>query len=132
MRENWSHLERYRIWDSRGKEPIHKRGDHFGRFLCPHPDKGHLSFAIIATDGKGESHDRVWEHVSVHVRDVNGTMRTPGWEEMKAVKALFWTPDETVVEFHVPDGQHINEHKHVLHLWRPTHVQIHMPDSYFV
>lgn len=40
-----------------------------------------------------------WEHVSV---SVSGARRCPTWEEMDAVKRLFWADDETVMQLHVP------------------------------
>jgi hypothetical protein len=56
-----------------------------------------------------------WEHVSVSLPN-----RCPNWPEMCFVKDLFWGPDETVVQFHVPVADHINNHDHCLYLWRDT------------
>lgn len=64
---------------------------------------------VIASDGMG------WEHVSVSRKD-----RCPTWEEMCQVKALFWGPEDCVLQFHPPESQYVNLHPHCLHLWRET------------
>lgn len=64
---------------------------------------------IIASDGLG------WEHVSV-----SKPSSTPTWEEMDAVKRLFWGADDLVIQVHPPEKDHINTHKHCLHLWRKS------------
>lgn len=62
---------------------------------------------VIASDGMG------WEHVSVSLRK-----RTPLWEEMCAVKNLFWDTDDLVIQFHPDQDTYKNLHPHCLHLWR--------------
>lgn len=62
---------------------------------------------VIASDGGG------WEHVSVSLQD-----RTPTWSEMAFIKALFWDPEDLVVQMHVPESDHVNCHPFCLHLWR--------------
>ena len=63
---------------------------------------------IMASDGSG------WDHVSVsHPR------RTPTWEEMNAVKMMFWGPEDWVIQYHPSDAMYKNVHEHCLHLWRP-------------
>lgn len=71
---------------------------------------------IIAAEGMG------WEHVSVSTRE-----RAPTWDEMCAVKALFWSPEDTVVQYHPPESQYVNVHPHCLHLWRPIGVELPAP-----
>jgi hypothetical protein len=73
---------------------------------------------VIASDGLG------WEHVSVSLPE-----RTPTWEEMAFVKALFWDPEDAVMELHPPRSQYINNHPHCLHLWRPIGVEIPLPPA---
>lgn len=65
--------------------------------------------AVIASDGGG------WEHVSVSRRD-----RCPLWDEMCAVKALFWDDGDCIVQFHPPRSEYVNNHPYCLHLWRVT------------
>ena len=64
--------------------------------------------AVIASSGDG------WDHVSVSL-----PTRTPTWAMMEHVKRLFFRPDETAMQLHVPPHEHINTHEHCLHLWRP-------------
>ena len=76
---------------------------------------------VIATTGKD------WDHVSVSRRN-----RTPNWPEMCQIKSLFFKPDETAMQLHVPEKDHINDHEYCLHLWRPTKVEIPRPPQDFV
>ena len=71
--------------------------------------------------------DEGWEHVSVSRED-----RCPTWEEMCQVKALFWDPEDTVIEYHPPASEYVNNHPYCLHLWRPTKVEIPRPPSNMV
>lgn len=77
----------------------------YGAFAIPN---GGLRLRVIVSAGGG------WDHVSVSL-----PTRCPTWEEMSYVKKLFFHPDETVMQLHVPEQQHINCHPHCLHLWRP-------------
>ena len=79
----------------------------------------------IASDGMG------WEHVSVHISR-KGRTETPSWDEMCKIKSLFWDPEDCVVQFHPPKAEYVNNHKHCLHLWRPTDHNIPTPDSIMV
>lgn len=83
-----------------------------GFFLVNGPMGAELK--IIASDGKEDPEvSRSWEHVSVSLPN-----RCPNWPEMAFVKALFWEPEETVVQFHPPESEYISNHPYVLHLWR--------------
>ena len=63
-----------------------------------------------------------WEHVSVsHAR------RCPTWDEMKYIKGIFWDDTETVVQFHPPKKDYVNNHSYVLDLWNPVHMEIELP-----
>ncbi|MDD2960015.1 MAG: hypothetical protein PHR92_16140 [Lachnospiraceae bacterium] len=63
-----------------------------------------------------------WEHVSVCPRN-----RTPNWDEMCAVKDIFWREDETVVQFHPAKSEYVNIMDNCLHLWRPIKGEIVVP-----
>ena len=63
-----------------------------------------------------------WEHVSVSRPD-----RTPSWEDMAAVKDLFWADDETVIQFHPCKSAYINKHPYCLHLWRKVGAEVELP-----
>jgi hypothetical protein len=87
----------------------------------------HYQLNIIASNGLW------WEHVSVSVAGRRRRpLRTPTWEEMCYVKALFWEPEETVLQYHPPESEYINCHSHTLHLWKPVGVQIPLPPSILV
>jgi len=75
----------------------------------------------IASDGA------MWEHVSVSRTD-----RCLTWEEMCQVKAMFWDPQDCVLQFHPPEAEYVNNHPYCLHLWRPIGVSVPTPDSMLV
>jgi hypothetical protein len=64
---------------------------------------------VVASTGEG------WDHVSVSLED-----RCPTWEEMEFIKKLFFRDDETAMQLHVPETDHVNVHPNCLHLWRPN------------
>ncbi len=68
-----------------------------------------------------------WEHVSV-----SRPNRCPTWEEMCLVKDLFWDAEDTVIQFHPPKSEYVNNHKYCLHLFRPVGVEIARPPSILV
>ena len=71
------------------------------------------SFYVVASDGGG------WEHVSVSPCNQKRTV-CPTWEEMCAIKDIFFDEKETVVEYHPAKSNYVNLHKYCLHLWRPN------------
>lgn len=76
---------------------------------------------VIASDGEG------WEHVSVSM-----SQRIPPWEVMCRVKQMFWDPEDCVVQYHPPEEDYVNMHKHCLHLWRPMNLEIPRPPAWMV
>jgi hypothetical protein len=76
---------------------------------------------VIASDGLG------WQHVSVSHSDY-----TPTWDEMCQVKAMFWDPEDCVIQYHPPESEYVNCHRHCLHLWRPTEQAFPRPDPLLV
>jgi hypothetical protein len=76
---------------------------------------------VIASDGGG------WQHVSVST-----PFRTPTWEEMCLVKGIFWDAEDTVLQYHPPESEYVNNHPYCLHLWRPTEQSIPLPPSFMV
>jgi hypothetical protein len=96
----------------------------------------HYRFSVIVSDQGG------WDHVSVHVyvirhraADRSGDVteaRTPIWQEMCLIKDLFFGPEETVIQIHPPRSRYVNNHEHVLHLWRPYNRSIPMPPMFMV
>lgn len=83
------------------------------------------SFNIIASSDLG------WEHVSVSPG--NQRRKTcPTWEEMCAIKDMFFDEEERVVQYHPPKSEYVNQHPYCLHLWRPTEERMPFPPSIFV
>lgn len=84
------------------------------------------SFFVIASNGGG------WDHVSV--TPCNRKRQTcPTWDEMCAIKDMFFEPEEGVVQYHPAKSQYVNNHPYCLHLWRPNNgVEIPFPDIAFV
>jgi hypothetical protein len=76
---------------------------------------------VICSDKLG------WEHVSVSRQD-----RCPLWDEMCAVKELFWDHEDTVMQLHVPRSSWISNHPNCLHMWRPLDLEIPRPPDIFV
>lgn len=91
-----------------------------GRFFFLSPiDRGLL--CVIAATGEG------WDHVSVSRKN-----RVPNWYEMEYIKRKFFLPEEVAFEFHVAESDHISNHPHCLHLWRPVDQVIPLPPSWMV
>lgn len=103
-----------------------------GAFQIPLRGLGHTVIAnCIVSDGKcdDEAPDiSGWEHVSVHIMEY-GKQRIPTWKEMCMVKDLFWDEEETVVQFHPPKSDYVNNHPYVLHLWKSIKVEFPRPSS---
>lgn len=83
------------------------------------------SFYVIASNG-GD-----WEHVSV--TPCNQKRKScPAWEEMCQIKAMFFEPEETVIQYHPAESEYVNNHEYCLHLWRPIGQIIPTPPKNFV
>lgn len=81
---------------------------------------GGKSFRVIASNGMG------WEHVSVSPGSAQRKC-CPTWDEMCAIKDMFFGEDERVMQFHPPKSEYINNHPYCLHLWRPVDTEIPHP-----
>jgi len=57
--------------------------------------------------------DNQWDHVSVSLKT-----RCPTWEEMCAIKDIFFDPDDVVVQYHPAKKDYVNFHPYCLHMWR--------------
>lgn len=93
-------------------------GSTAGMFQVPGRHACGRMLRIVACDAEFTG----WEHVSVSIADQ--PTRCPSWEEMCLVKALFWEPEDCVVQFHPPQSEYVNNHAGCLHLWR--HVDGHV------
>lgn len=63
-----------------------------------------------------------WDHVSV-----SHPYRIPLREEMCQIKALFFEPEEAVMQLHPPESTYVNNHPRCLHLWRPIGATVPLP-----
>lgn len=119
MKTDWSHLEQFRHREGRmGSET----GERQGVFYI---QRVRTFFIFIASIGDAEI---PWEHVSLRAKDYKGE-RCPTWEEMCWAKSLFWDDEETVVQYHPPKSDYVNNHPHVLHLWKPAAIELPRPPS---
>lgn len=73
------------------------------------------------------SYQMGWEHLSVSMPN-----RTPTWEQMCMMKDIFWNKNEACVEYHPPEEDYVNMHKHCLHIWKPTNEVLPLPPSILV
>jgi hypothetical protein len=95
-----------------------------GLFYVP-LDK-HRVAACLVSDGEG------WQHCSVHGMDIKENKQfTLNWNQMCAIKDVFWDEDEWVVQYH-PKVDYVNIHPHVLHLWKPTVLALPIPPTIMV
>ena len=97
-----------------------------GAFVVPLDDR--LVAFVIASDGDG------WEHVSVTLCEPCGVKidRCPTWDEMVAVKRVFWSDDDAVMQLHPRQCDAVNVHPYCLHLWRPALQPIPLPPKWMV
>lgn len=113
--------EKYRI--KTGVMASDKSFGNNGCFIIPFSMRTHA--CIIASNGEG------WNHVSVHMVSKKQE-RTPAWAEMCKIKDLFWSEEDCVVQYHPPKSDYVNNHKHTLHLWQPTNLELPRPDAILV
>lgn len=112
-------LERCRVITGRlGSDATYGRN---GLFLINGPSRARLR--LVVSDQGG------WEHVSVTVLKKK---RLPSWTEMCHVKALWWKPDEVVIQYHPAEEDYVNMHDLCLHLWRPINQSIPTPPKAYV
>lgn len=136
MKASLAHLDYCRVKAGKyGSTP----GARYGAFTIfdkPQPNAKHY-ILCIAYDGTSipgvPSEYTGWEHVSVSMQSRLGKeSRTPSWDEMCFAKDLFWDPEEAVIQFHPPTAQYVNNHPHVLHLWRPVGQNLSLPPMILV
>ena len=90
----------------------------YGAFYIPFES---TMLQCIASEGEG------WEHVSVSLQN-----RCPNWKEMCFIKDLFWDEEDTVIQYHPPKSQYVNNHSYCLHLWKPIKEKIPLPPNILV
>ena len=99
---------------------IKKEGkDGFGGTFYERKSRCYLNF--IMSWGAG------WEHCSVSM-----PTRCPSWEQMCAIKDLFFKEEECCVEYHPAKDDYVNNHPYCLHIWRPINEDLPKPPSIMV
>ncbi len=100
-----------------------------GLFIIARERGPKTELRIIASDGAAAVAEGLepWEHVSVST-----ATRCPTWDEMCRIKDLFWSEDETVLQFHPPKSEYVNNHAFCLHLWKPCGLVVPLPPSILV
>ena len=115
-------IERYRFHpDGFSVVPA---GENYGAFRVPTANGDVLRIVAAGAD-KPEAEG--WEHVSVSLKN-----RCPEWSEMQLVKELFWSGDETVVQFHPAANFYVNCHPFCLHLWRRVNSEYELPPRHLI
>ena len=130
MRKSSEHIDKYRI--TVGELGSDNSFGLTGSFKIPH-QKSLSKVYIIVSSGSVEESD--WEHVSCHVREKRGRkilQSTPTWDDMCYIKGLFWTDDETVIQYHPAKKYYVNTHKNVLHLWKHKKLILPTPSMHLV
>lgn len=115
---NWTYLNKVRI--RTGDYASTKEFGFNGAFLVA---TKYRRLCVIASDGYG------WRHVSV---SVPGSKECPTWAEMCEVKAMFWDPEDAVMQLHPPESVYVNQHPGCLHMWQPIGKEIPLPPSWMV
>ena len=82
--------------------------------------KGRTIFVVYSNGGE-------WDHVSASYNN-----RCPSWEEMCAIKDIFFYPDECCVEYHPAKADYVNVQEFCLHIWKPQKAELPRPPRYFV
>lgn len=119
MKPHNTYVEKFR--DRKSELEIYGENGDSGNGIFWIPRDGYR-LAVIITDGGG------WDHASVSRDDG----QTPSWEDMCEVKRLFFTPEETVVQFHPKESEYVNIHPGCLHLWRKQGTEHELPPRIFV
>lgn len=78
---------------------------------------------VIASIGAG------WDHVSVSPLKSN---YTPTWDDMCAIKDIFFYEEEAVIQIHPPKNEYVNDKKNCLHLWRANDKEMILPPYWMV
>lgn len=60
------------------------------------------------------SYQMGWEHLSVSTPS-----KCPTWEQMCRMKDIFWSEEETCIQYHPAKSQYVDNHPYCLHIWKP-------------
>ena len=70
-----------------------------------------------------------WDHVSVAPKKHS---YVPSWDDMCAIKELFFKDDEAVIQIHPPKDEYVNNVPNCLHLWRANDKEMILPPAFMV
>ena len=107
------------IKDSRRVIIVKEAHDGFSGFISIRGWEG----TVVASNGAG------WDHVSVSPKKSN---YTPTWDDMCAIKDLFFRDDEAVIQIHPKKSEYVNQKTNCLHLWRTNDREMDLPPSFMV
>lgn len=114
MKKDLSRLDKYRQKDDE-KRIYGMEGDqHNGIYKVFVNGR---SFYCIVSNGGG------WDHISVGGKN----KRIPTWDEMCAIKDMFFDKDEVCVQYHPAEENYINLAENVLHIWKPQNIEMPTP-----
>ena len=106
--KNLKELDKYRV-----KHPFWPQTAISGAFKVFVKQRSFIVLAGIENTG-GEG---MMEHISV---TPTNQKRCPTWDEMSAIKDMFFEPEEEAVQFFPKHSEYVNYHKYCLHIWRPS------------
>ena len=118
---DWNFLNKHRV--RVGRMASSAEDGRNGAFSFSIPGEARRIFCI-SSDGMD------WEHVSVSFG--SKSEKTPSWEIMCKVKALFWDDEVPVMQLHPARSEWISNHNGCLHLWRPLKANIPLPPGIMV
>lgn len=105
---NLHELDKYRV-----KHPTWPQNEKNGVFKVY--VNGRSFYVLVSVDTIGG--DGMWEHISVTPKNQK---RCPTWEEMCAIKDMFFFPEEECIEYHPRRSEYVNYESNCLHIWRPV------------
>lgn len=97
-------------------EPVGNPESEPAAFLMDSPFDQVVSLFVLSGRLQG------WEYCQVTAPE-----RCPTWDEMKAVKDLFWDAEDCCLQLHPPQSRYINKSVFSLWVWRPTDSEIPQP-----
>ena len=84
-----------------------------------------VGFWVVASNGGG------WDHVSVTYSNPK-KKACPTWEQMCAIKNMFFEDEEDAIEYHPKKSEYVNVHPYCLHIWRPNNNELEVPPIWMV
>lgn len=109
--KNLNELDKYRV-----KHPFWPQTATSGAFKVFVKQRSFVVLAGIENTGD----DGMMEHISV---TPTNQKRCPTWDEMAAIKDMFFDSEEEAIQYFPKRSRYINIHEYCLHIWRPVNGQ---------